>query len=202
MNAATESNDHTWPAGVILAGGKSSRFGCNKALALYNSRPIITRVAEVLSEIFTETLLVTNSPEEYTFLGWPMTGDRVRDSGPLAGIQAALSHIRSERAFIVACDMPQLDGEIIRRLCRHPGEWDVILPLSASGHEPLHAVYRRDILPKVDHALAQGEKRIGKLLEQLRVEALSPALLGLNDPDEARRIFTNINYQQDLRKLP
>lgn len=188
------------PAGVILAGGKSSRFGRNKALALYRDQPIIVRVATVLGEIFRETLLVTNSPTEYAFLGWPMTGDLVSEAGPLAGIQAALSRIKADRAFIVACDMPRLDPLVIRGLCQYPGDWDVVLPRSANGPEPLHAVYHRRILPTVNTALAQGQGRLGRLLEQLQTRAVPVDALGL--APETELSFTNINYLQDLEELP
>ncbi|ADH86645.1 molybdenum cofactor guanylyltransferase [Desulfurivibrio alkaliphilus] len=183
-------------AGVILAGGKSSRFGSNKALAHYRGRPLVARVAAVLEEIFSERLLVTNTPADYAFLGWPMTGDLVLNAGPLGGIQAALRRIDAPRAFVVACDMPHLNGAVIRRLCRCPGDWDVILPAPTTGPEPLHAVYHRRILPAVEAALARGEGKLSLLLQELRVRRMTAAELGLaaaSDP-----AFTNINYREDL----
>ena len=99
--------------GVILAGGKSSRFGSNKALAIVDGKPLIQHVADLISSLFAECLLVTNTPAEYEFLSLPMTHDRYRDSGPLAGIHAALLKIRTPRAFVVACDMPNLSQELI-----------------------------------------------------------------------------------------
>ena len=81
--------------GVILAGGASSRFGSNKALALLRGRPIISHVAAVLEKTFHSHLLVTNSPETYQFLGWQMTTDIHPGQGPLAGIHSALQAIRS-----------------------------------------------------------------------------------------------------------
>jgi molybdopterin-guanine dinucleotide biosynthesis protein A len=189
-----------WPAGVILAGGKSSRFGSNKALALYQGRPLIAHAATVMAEIFTEKLLVTNTPEAYAFLGWPMTGDLVANAGPLAGIQAALNKIQAERAFIVACDMPRLDAAVITRICRCPGDWDVVMPELPGGGEPLHAVYHRRILPAIDAALARGEGKISRLLAALRVRTMSAAELGLADDRPVP--FANINFTRDLRDLP
>ncbi|MDF1613985.1 molybdenum cofactor guanylyltransferase [Desulfurivibrio dismutans] len=187
-------------AGVILAGGKSSRFGSNKALARHRGRPLVAHVAMVLEELFSERLLVTNTPAEYAFLGWPMTGDIVLNAGPLAGIQAALHHIAAPRAFVVACDMPRLNGEIIRRLCRCPGDWDVVLPATATGPEPLHAVYHRRILPAVQEALARGEGKLGQLLQELRVREMNAAELGLTTA--ADPAFTNINFREDLDRQP
>jgi hypothetical protein len=87
--------------GVILAGGRSSRFGSNKALAMVDGKPLIRHVADLMSSLFAECLLVTNTPVEYRFLSLPMTSDHYRDSGPLAGIHAALLQINTDRAFVV-----------------------------------------------------------------------------------------------------
>jgi len=68
--------------GVILAGGQSRRFGANKALALLAGRRLIEHPAGVLSGLFAQRLLVTNTPEQYDFLGWPMIADRFPGAGP------------------------------------------------------------------------------------------------------------------------
>ncbi len=219
-------------AGVILAGGRSRRFGSNKALALYRGRPLIAHVAWTMTGLFSEKLLVTNQPEQYAFLGWPMTGDLIREAGPLAGIQAALRRIEHKRAFVVACDMPVIDPAVILRLCRYPGDWDVVLP----NWEPLHAVYHRRILAAVDAALARGEGKISCLLASLRVRALNAAELGLTaragnitgspagnntgntegnieggakggtagsiTVNVRKNVFANINFTRDLTNLP
>ena len=185
--------------GVILAGGRSSRFGSNKALALYRGRPLIEHVARVLSGLFDRRLLVTNSPEEYAFLGWPMTGDLTRGAGPLAGIEAACATIETPWAFITACDMPLLDPALIRRLCAKADDWDVVLPAPGGQREPLHALYHRRILPQVTASLARGEKRISDLLTRLRVRELNAAELGLGS--QTLRPFININFTQELEAL-
>lgn len=197
-------------AGVILAGGKSSRFGSNKALARHRGRPLIAHAAAVLEELFQERLLVTNQPEEYAFLGWPMTGDLVLNAGPLAGIQAALHRINAPRALVVACDMPGLSVRVIRRLCQASGDWDVILPVAAGRPEPLHALYHRRILPALDAALARGEGKISRFLQELRVRRMNEAELGLittagtagaaGTSETADDVFSNINYREDLER--
>ena len=76
--------------GVILAGGKSSRFGSNKALAMVDSKPLLQHVADLMSNMFSQCLLVTNTPAEYEFLSLPMTHDRYREMGPLAAPRGPL----------------------------------------------------------------------------------------------------------------
>ena len=185
--------------GVILAGGASSRFGSNKALAMLDGRPIIVHAAQTLARIFTDLLLVTNTPETYRFLGWPTTGDIHPGRGPLAGIHAALRTIRTEQAFIAACDMPRLNAGLIAFLCRLPGSWDAALPWLDTGPEPLCAVYRKSCLPVIEKQLAEGRGKIQLALRQLKLRTVSEAeILPLTGDLLA---FHNINRTDDLQFL-
>jgi molybdopterin-guanine dinucleotide biosynthesis protein A len=187
-------------AGVILAGGKSSRFGTNKALALHQGLPLVQGIARRLAPLFAETLLVTNTPEEYAFLGWPMTGDRFPDCGPMAGIQAALAAIRQPAAFICACDMPLVEAALVRHLCARRADYDVVLPWLAGGPEPLYAVYSRKALPRIEESLDQGNFRLNDLCRRLRVLRVGPAEILALLPDFAT--FHNVNRREDLRACP
>jgi molybdopterin-guanine dinucleotide biosynthesis protein A len=183
--------------GVILAGGRSSRFGSNKALALVDGQPIIQRIAGVMSSLFSECLLVTNTPAEYEFLGWPVTRDCYQGYGPLAGIHAALLQISTPRAFVVACDMPNLSRELIQYLCSINGqEYDVILPWLQQGQEPLFGIYHKKSLAVINTCLQQGNCQIIRTLEELRVRRVTePEILAITG-DLA--CFKNINRPTDL----
>lgn len=184
--------------GVILAGGKSKRFGSNKALALVDGQPIIAHAANVLSGLFSSRLLVTNAPELYEFLNWPITGDLVDDAGPLAGIQTALTKIDTPFAFVAACDMPQLNPTLIRYLCSLPGAWDVVLPWTANGPEPLHALYAKTALPIISENLDHGERKLQTVLAGLKVRQVTTNEILTVVPD--LESFANINKPGDLRE--
>ncbi|MFZ5759564.1 MAG: molybdenum cofactor guanylyltransferase [Thermodesulfobacteriota bacterium] len=185
--------------GVILAGGASSRFGGNKALALLEGRPLIAHVADVLASVFTELLLVTNTPESYRFLGWPMAADIRPGQGPLAGIQAALRTMATDQACVVACDMPRIRADLLTLLAGQPGNWDVALPWLASGPEPLCAVYRKSCLPVIDDQLGKGQGAIYLALDQLCLRRVTAAEIVPLCGDLS--LLRNINRQEDLRAL-
>lgn len=187
-------------AGVILAGGKSSRFGANKALALYQGLPLVQRIANCLAPLFPETLLVTNTPEAYGFLAWPMTQDRFQNCGPLAGIHAALSTISQPAAFVCGCDMPLVHPALVRFLCAQLADNDLVLPWPATGPEPLYALYSTSALPLIEEELVRGQHRINSLHRELRTRRVTESEILKILPDLST--FKNINRQHDLQLCP
>lgn len=185
--------------GVILAGGASSRFGSNKALALLQGNHIIQHVATVLENLFPQRLLVTNTPETYRFLGWKMSGDIHIGCGPLAGIHAALTHISTPQAFIVGCDMPNVAPNLIGFICNLPGDWDVALPWLESGPEPLYAVYRKSCLPVITKQLQAKQGKIRLALQLLKLRKVTQQEVVAITGDLTS--FHNINRLEDLQLL-
>ena len=183
--------------GVILAGGRSSRFGSNKALVRIDGVPLIQRTADLLSSLFPQCLLVTNTPAEYEFLSLPVTHDRFQGFGPLAGIHAALLQISTPRAFVVACDMPNLSPELIQYMCSISEEaYDVIIPWLERGQEPLFGIYRKSCLAVITSCLQHMDCQIIRALGDLRVRRISEAEILAITGDLS--CFKNINRPTDL----
>lgn len=183
-------------AGVILAGGSSTRFGTNKALALLNGKHLINHAASKMNKIFKERFLVTNTPGTYDFIGWQSTKDIYKKNGPLAGIHAALHTIKEPRAFVVGCDLPFLNEDLIRFLCSLSGKWDVVIPDLENGPEPLYAVYSKKALPVIEASLKQGERKVSKVIAKLRVRRVSQKEILSVVKD--LKTFHNINRPRDL----
>jgi molybdopterin-guanine dinucleotide biosynthesis protein A len=154
-------------SGVVLAGGRNSRMGGrDKCTLVVRGKPIIMQIVELLDGLFAEVILVTNHPAAYRALvtGIRVVRDRYSGRGPLAGLQAGLEACSREAAFCVACDMPYLDADLIRRQAalfrqlqaeRVPAA--VLLPRTGSLIEPLHGIYRRDLEPAIRALLEDGE---------------------------------------------
>ena len=121
----TVYNDIT---GVILAGGKSSRYGTNKAFAKINGIPLIENVIRVMRSLFQDLVLITNTPDEYAYLELPMYEDLIKDLGPIGGIYTALNSITNDAGFFVACDMPSLNPGLIRYMVGIRDDFDVVVP--------------------------------------------------------------------------
>jgi FdhD protein len=190
-------------SGVILAGGESQRMGSDKSLLPIQGARFIDHIYARLSSLFDEVIIVTNSPELYQDLPCRKVPDIYLKQGALAGIHAGLSQAQQPRAFVVGCDMPFVSAKIVRKICSHAEQGDLILPHSSHGHEPLHALYEKSCLPAMEQVLEAGHKRIMKFFSQVKVVEIPAAELLPLDPQE--KSFCNINTPDEyfrLRGLP
>jgi molybdopterin-guanine dinucleotide biosynthesis protein A len=184
--------------GVVLAGGKSSRFGSNKALVKLAGKPLIQYPCRILDGLFSKNLLITNTPEQYNFLDWPTAADIYPGAGPLAGIHAALSAIDTPLIFVAGCDMPFLDQKLITYLHSLAAGFDGVVPHTAKGLEPLHAVYSRDTVEVIAENLRKGVFKLHDILAGLNIrevgqdEIIANSATGLDS-------FRNINTLDDLK---
>jgi molybdopterin-guanine dinucleotide biosynthesis protein A len=183
-------------AGFILLGGKSSRYGSNKAFVEIDGVRLVDRVAGVMQTIFQRVVLLTNTPEEYAYLKMPMVKDLVKGFGPMGGIYTGLMTMSDEAGFFVACDMPFLSESLIRHIVDLRDDFDAVVPRMDWMLEPLHALYSKKCVPVIQGAIGQQEHQILKCFAELRVRYVDEEELRLWDPD--LRSFFNINKPDDL----
>lgn len=171
---------------VILAGGRSKRMGTCKALLMINGDTMLSRLSKQLV-CFDERILSTNTPELGKDLAFRLIPDIYRDSGPAAGIHAALSAASSEALFCVPCDMPNFDPALINILLSHfTPDADAIICQDNSGRlHPLCGIYSKSALPLLEKSLKQRELRMTAIIKQLSCLILDTYL-----PDN---IFFNMN---------
>lgn len=180
---------------VILAGGNSSRMKSNKALLPYSGELFIERIYRQLAARFSEVLLVTNTPELYSFLPCRTVPDVHPGKGSLAGIHAGLTHSATPYVFTVACDMPYLNDSLIKDLVARAKGCDAVIPESDSGLEPLHAVYGKGCLPSMEQALTEGKSKIVDCLDWEKVVIVKKEDVAAIDPDFLS--FRNINTPEE-----
>lgn len=184
-------------SGYILVGGKSSRFGRDKALLEIDKRPLALRLAGVVREA-TGNVTLVGAAAKYEHLGLRVIPDPLEGFGPLAGVLAALEDSQAARNLIIACDMPFLTAEFIGFLCSEAERTaaDVLLPVSPEGiPEPLCAVYSASCRAVIRGEVERGIQKVTRALEKLNVRRLRPSdYAGL---DGQGKVFTNINTLED-----
>jgi molybdenum cofactor guanylyltransferase len=202
---------------VILAGGNGRRLGEEKALLVFEGRPLICWTTEKLHLVADEVVVVardeahaerlqeiisnfTLAPEPRVIFTW----DRVAGFGPVAGLSAGMMRSRGKFAFATGCDLPFLNPRVIERLFELVNEdeegYDAAVPVQANGFfEPLHCVYhRKKMLSACERALERAERRIHAPLQELCVRRIFMDLLRPIDPDLLS--FFNLNTREDLQE--
>ena len=186
-------------SGVILVGGKSRRYGQNKALVNINGIPLIKRVLGVLEDLFPSIILITNTPDTYSFLNLPMFEDRIKGLGPLGGIFTGLNIISEKAGFFVACDMPFLNSDLIRYQATVRQGYDVVVPTFSGKFEALHALYTQNCLPGIERMIHAGVYQTIQLFSSVSVRYVEEREIRRFDPE--LKSFSNINKPEELRKM-
>ena len=196
-------------AGIILAGGRSRRMGRDKALLSLpgaDTRPFVTRLADLLTPICAEVLLVARDPasgQQYASLapqpGWRLVYDQVPDEGPLMGLASGLRATICSHALVVAVDLPCVQSALLAWLAAFPLTDELLIPLIASVPQVLLARYPRAILPVIEICLNEGRRDPRALLERAPVRFLTEEQVYAVDPD--LRSFLNVNTPGDLARM-
>jgi molybdopterin-guanine dinucleotide biosynthesis protein A len=201
----------------LLAGGKSSRMGRDKALLELSGAPMIQRTADLLTALVAKTTLVisasqsgnpnnandTNDTNPYSNFELPMLVDSWPSFGPLGGIATALANAQSKWCLILACDMPFLTKEWIAFLLGHstqleteaPRRFDAIVPETKRGLEPLCAIYRASCAPILATALNRGIRKVTDAISVLNLHRITETEWCQFSQDE--NLFGNLNTWQD-----
>ena len=186
--------------GIILAGGKSSRMGTNKALLTIDGKTVIERIVNQLDQIVDEIIVVTNHFHDYEFLQLPMVEDEWKGMGPLAGIQAGLNASSTVRNLVVACDMPFISIELGKYLLTQLDQYQAAVPEISGQLHPLFAAYRKDICEAVSKSLSENQLRMRQLLHTIHVKIIENELLDSLGISTEEIYFFNMNHREEYHK--
>ena len=184
---------------VIQAGGKSERMGEDKALKSFLGRPLIQHVMDRLASLADEIIVTTNRPADYAFLGQRIVSDLAPGRGALGGLYTALASAAHPIAGVVACDMPFASKALLEAATRLlvQEEADVVIAKTEEGHEPFHAVYRRDTcVPAIQAALDAGLWKVVAWFPSVKVREMTRGEVAAADPSGL--CFWNVNTPEEF----
>lgn len=167
--------------GVMLAGGRSTRMGTDKTTLMLGGQSLLDRATRVLHQCFARTLIIRDDDQP--------------GLGPIGGIQTALRRIETNAMFVMACDMPFADAQLIRAMGQAFNDTDAMAIHVAGRYEPLHAIYARRCLPRIDQQIAAGNLSLQQLLGSLNTQALGTAFLAAHG--DWQRSLRNLNTPAD-----
>ncbi|MFB6156759.1 MAG: molybdenum cofactor guanylyltransferase [Haloferacaceae archaeon] len=193
------------PSGVVIAGGRSTRFGdADKAVADLAGTPMIRRVADRLSPVV-DGLVVNCRPDQTSAIRDALDGydhpvtvaeDERPDEGPVAGIMTGLRAAGSAYAAVVACDMPFLDPNFVAYLFGRARDHDAAVPRPDEWFQPIQAVYRAAPVAAACEATLDGpDSRIVTMLDRVDAVTVGPEEVAAHAAPDT---FENLNTREEF----
>lgn len=182
---------------AILCGGKSRRMGFDKAFLMDDRQFLLLETANKLQGLFEQVVLVSNTKSKFDgrpdFARFSVLEDSYVEKGPMGGISTALEQIQTEYAFVMACDMPLPDIELIGRMYRKLSKEQVLVCSHQEKLEPLFAFYHKSCLPIFKKQMENGELKPRSAFPALKVEMYCLS-------DEEMNAVVNLNTPEDVQK--
>jgi molybdopterin-guanine dinucleotide biosynthesis protein A len=182
----------------ILAGGRSTRMGTDKAFLEWDGQTLLARALE-LGRGVAEDVFIAGDAAKFTSYG-RVVEDIFPDRGPLGAIHAALCHTSAEWNLMLAVDMPLLEPKFLAFLLRAAQESTaaVTVPKLSEGWQPLCAVYRPAFAEAAECALLEGRNKVDTLFAEVEVRELREVELSLAGFGE--QMFRNLNTPEEFRR--
>ncbi len=181
---------------IILAGGNSIRMGENKAFLRIQGVPIITRICTLFKHLFQEIIIVTNQRDLFMDLDSKIHTDLIPNKGALGGLYTGIFFSTFQYSFCVACDMPFLNRNLVQFLIKNINGEDAIVPRTADGLQPLHAIYSKNCLAPIKDVIAKGKQRVTDFYDLVKVRIVEESDFLHLDPH--RESFINVNTPEQL----
>lgn len=180
----------------ILAGGKSRRMGCNKALMELNNETMLARIIHSLSGC--GPILVSASEKGiYEQYADNIVYDENRDIGPIEGIRRLVAESDSEYVFICAADMPFVNADIVTYISQFiSSDYDCFVIADEEHIHPLCAIYSKRILSAVNEAISEGRYRLTEILKRVRCKYISIEQTKLD-----KKVLKNVNTREEYIRL-
>ena len=188
--------------GIILAGGKSSRLGRDKAWEDVGGQRIIDRVIGALQSSCHEVLIIGDRPERQNELSLPKCiqyrSDELKGRGSIGGLYTGLKASDTLWSLVVACDMPFISRELIRFMLSiiSKNRCDAIVPVINGRYQPTHALYNSTCIPFIEKNILSGNFRMDSYFDEIYLEEISEDVI--NRIQGAELSFFNVNTEDDL----
>jgi len=191
-----DDNNQNPMSAVILAGGKSMRMEEDKSLLMVSGLTLIEKIARDIGPYFREIIISVNpeTMDRYSFLPFRAVADKEPGQGPLRGILTGLQASAHPVNFVMACDIPEIDGPFLQKMMwfTFTGQYDIVVPVTGEGkYEPLFAFYHRRLIPSIETLLEQGVRKVIELFPLHRVKYI---------PMEAADWYYNLNTIEEYRR--
>jgi molybdopterin-guanine dinucleotide biosynthesis protein A len=184
--------------GFVLAGGKSTRMGSDKAFLEFGDETLLSRALQQVSAVAQEVKIVGQAEK---LGGFGVTvEDLYPERGPLGGIHGALTSTSTELNLMLAVDMPFVEATFLEYLIAQARESGAVVtvPHAGGGFQPLCAIYRREFAAVAEESLREGRNKINPLFERVATRVIEES--ELVRAGFSAEMFRNLNTPQDFEE--
>ncbi|OGU59018.1 MAG: hypothetical protein A2X64_03940 [Ignavibacteria bacterium GWF2_33_9] len=195
--------------GIVLAGGKSTRMGQNKSFLKLGEFDAVEITINLMKSLFSEVIISSNEPELYEKYGLNIVEDIFTHKGPLAGIHAGMIASRTEKNFVISCDVPLLSEEIIVHLIEINKEEDIAIYRADGFLQQLVGLYHKKLIPQIEAILEENIEEVRAEKQHHRkcnvkrlVEESTSRIIDADSLDFYKEgTFFNMNHPEDYEKI-
>jgi molybdopterin-guanine dinucleotide biosynthesis protein A len=180
--------------GIVLAGGKSSRMGSNKALLPLGNSTLLGRTLATMSQLCPE-LVISGEPSIYAQYEQRIIADTYQGIGPLGGLYSCMQAAQADWYWVATCDQPFLMPFVYQRLhgAIRPST-QVVYATTHNQTHPLVAIFHRSVFAKLTESIANEKYGVWKLIQQTNFTEVpfarneQHAFLNMNTTDDYKLI--------------
>lgn len=176
--------------GILLCGGRSQRMGRDKALLKIQDQPMFSFPLSILEQWCSEILISVND-NRLNIPKYRVIPDEIKEIGPIGGLYSCLKQSKNKYNLILACDMPLITGELLKKMIPFTDLFDAIVPAINRQPEPLYAIYHKRIITQIEHCIQHNSYSFQQLLSSLNVRYIDVGNEPLNE-------FFNANTPDEL----
>ncbi len=172
---------------IVIAGGKSSRMGQNKALISYKGTRLIDKAILLMENYTQQVLISSNVPIQN--ISYPIVADEFAEIGPIGGLYSCLKASNAELNIVVPCDVPHIQSDIYDDIIEVSNSFDAVIPRLPNGKlEPIIACYKKSILPIIEECIKANDYKMINLLAKLNVKYIdilyTEQFMNMNTPND------------------
>ncbi len=178
---------------IILAGGKSSRMGRDKALLKFKGKTFVQILYDNLKHICSEVIISSNNPE-VAISGTKTIADEYKEIGPMGGLYTCLKHSKTNYNIVVSVDTPFISAKLLSALLEKSQNYDISIIEHLNKTHPLIGVYHKDVLKILESEIKSKKYKVMTFLKKTKFQIINIDKIYKNE-------LLNINNQEDYNSL-
>ncbi len=192
---------------VLMAGGQSRRFGSNKALTLWEDKPLIEHILKKIEGVTSKVVLSVAKSGDYEWLKVEKIADIIPGIGPMGGLLSCFEKLQSQYLMLVACDMPLLNQTLLKFMLHYKCKEPILIPKAGKRMHPLHARYNKDLLPILKRLISEKRYKMAELFKEVPIKTITQkdvpsinlelCLSNINTPHDFETIRKSVNKNPD-----